>query len=80
LGALDKSLSPARLVPRAEKWNFAEIVYQYAEEMLARMVDLARNAESEVVRLAAQDKILDAAFSESSADKIAGDLRSAGVK
>jgi hypothetical protein len=30
--------------------------------MLERMVDLARNAESEQVRLAAQDKILDRAL------------------
>jgi hypothetical protein len=58
-GAHDVTLSPARIVSPGQKWAFAEKAVQYAEEMLQRMVDLARNAESEAVRLAAQDKILD---------------------
>jgi hypothetical protein len=55
-------LSAARLVPVKQKWAYAEQALKYAEEMLDRMVDLARNAESEAVRLAAQDKILDRAL------------------
>jgi hypothetical protein len=44
------------------KWAYAEKALAYADEMLKRMVDLARNAESEAVRLAAMDKILDRAL------------------
>jgi ppGpp synthetase/RelA/SpoT-type nucleotidyltranferase len=44
------------------KWAYAEHALQYAHEMLDRMVDLARNAQSEQVRLMAQDKILDRAM------------------
>ncbi len=44
------------------KWQYAEKALQYAEEMLERMVHLARNAESEAVRLAAQNSILDRAL------------------
>jgi hypothetical protein len=46
----------------ARKWSLAERAFEYAEEMLERMVNLARHAESEAVRLAAQDKILDRVF------------------
>jgi len=49
------------------KWEFAKYALQYAEEMLNRMVDLARNAESEAVRLAAADKILDRALGKAPA-------------
>jgi hypothetical protein len=61
-GATDVTLSPARLISPGQKWAYAERALQYAQEMLDRMVDLARNAESEAVRLAAMDKILDRAL------------------
>jgi hypothetical protein len=35
------------------KWSLAERAFEYAEEMLERMVNLARHAESEAVRLRA---------------------------
>jgi len=61
-GAHDVTLSPARIVSVGQKWRYAERALQYAYEMLDRMVYLARHAESEAVRLAAQDKILDRAM------------------
>ena len=45
-----------------EKHRGALSELRVAQEMLNRLVDLARNAESEQVRLAAQDKILDRAY------------------
>jgi hypothetical protein len=56
------TMSPARFLPPSQKWAYAEHALQYAHEMLDRMVDLARNAQSEQVRLLAQDKILDRAM------------------
>jgi hypothetical protein len=44
------------------KWSLAERALEYAEEALLGMVKLMRSAESEAVRLAAQDKILDRVF------------------
>ena len=58
-GAEDKQLNPARIVPMAEKWNFAETALSHAYAMLAILVNLAHNAESEAVRMAAADKVLD---------------------
>jgi hypothetical protein len=60
--AHDVVLSPSRIVSVGQKWKFAEKFLQYAEEMLDRMVDLARNAQSEAVRLAAQNSIIDRAL------------------
>jgi hypothetical protein len=61
-GTTDVTLSPARIVSPGQKWRYAEKALVYAEAMLERMVQLARTAESEAVRLAAQDKILDRAL------------------
>jgi hypothetical protein len=44
------------------KWSLAERALEYAEEALLGMVKLMRSAESEAVRLAAQDQILDRVF------------------
>ena len=61
-GAVDKQLNPARIVPMAEKWTFAEQVLRHAQDMITIMVNLAHHAESEAVRLAAADKVLDRAM------------------
>ena len=61
-GATDVQLNPARIVSRAHKWGLAELAVQYAEEAFLGLVHLMRHAQSEVVRLAAMDKILDRTY------------------
>jgi hypothetical protein len=46
----------------ARKWAYAEKALAYADEMLKRLVDLARHAETEAVRHAAMNSILDRAL------------------
>jgi len=60
--AADVALSPARIVSHAQKWKLAEMAVEYAEEAFLGMVHLMRTAQSEMVRLAAMDKILDRTF------------------
>jgi hypothetical protein len=45
-GATDVTINPARIVTPAMKFRFAEKFLEYAEEMLERMVHLARHADS----------------------------------
>jgi hypothetical protein len=56
------AMSPARVVPTAQKWEFAEEAMQYAREALYGLVTLMRSAESETVRHAAMNSILDRAL------------------
>ena len=61
-GALDASLSPARLVPMAAKWDFAEIAYQHAEDMIVILVSIAKDeTQPGSVRVMAADKVMDRA-------------------
>ena len=39
-GAVDKQLNPARIIPMADKWNFAETALSHAERMLEILVNL----------------------------------------
>ena len=61
-GALDKQLNPARIVPMADKWNFAEHALNNAEDMLNILINLAKTAQSEGVRMMAADKVIDRAM------------------
>jgi len=45
-GAVDKQLNPARIIPMADKWNFAETALSHAERMLEILVNLAETAQS----------------------------------
>ena len=45
-----------------QKWQFAEYALQHAYEALDGLIYLMRNAESEAVRLKANDRILDCAL------------------
>ena len=61
-GALDSSISPARLIPRAQKWNFAEIAYAHAEDMITILVSIAKDeTQPGSVRVMAADKVMDRA-------------------
>jgi hypothetical protein len=53
---------PPQRTLSARKWEYAEQALQYAEEMIERLVDLARNGESESARLGAMREILDRAL------------------
>ena len=61
-GAPDKQLNPARVVPMADKWNFAEHALNNAEDMLNILINLAKTAQSEGVRMMAADKVIDRAM------------------
>ena len=61
-GAVDKQLNPARIIPMADKWNFAETALSHAERMLEILVNLAETAQSEGVRMTAADKVIDRAI------------------
>lgn len=61
-GAVDKQLNPARIIPMADKWNFAETALSHAERMLEILVNLAETAQSEGVRMMAADKVIDRAI------------------
>ena len=61
-GAHDVSLSPARIIPMAEKWNFAEIAFAHAESMIAILVSIAKDeTQPGSVRVMAADKVMDRA-------------------
>ena len=61
-GALDRSLSPARIIPTAEKWNFAEYSLAHAYSMIDILVSLAEDVtQPSGVRVMAADKVLDRA-------------------
>ena len=61
-GALDKSLTPARIIPRAEKWNFAEYALASAYGMIDILVSIAEDVtQPSGVRVLAADKVLDRA-------------------
>ncbi len=62
LGQGDITLRPARLIPPAQKWRFAEQALQYAEEAIEGLVTLMRSAENESVRLGAMKEILNRAL------------------
>ena len=66
-GALDKSLSPARIIPRAEKWNFAEYSLAHAYSMIDILVHIAKTGTNEGVRVMAADKVLDRAVGKAPA-------------
>ena len=56
-GAIDKQPNPARIIPMAEKWNFAEQALSHAERMLNILVSLAEDiTQPGGVRLMAADK------------------------
>ena len=61
-GAVDKQLNPARVIPMADKWNFAEHALNNAEDMLNILINLAKTAQSEGVRMMAADKVIDRAM------------------
>jgi len=62
LGALDRSLSPARLIPTPEKWNFAEYSLAHAYSMIDILVSIANDVtQPSGVRVMAADKVLDRA-------------------
>jgi len=61
-GAVDKTLAPSRVVPTAQKWEFAERALQHADTMLNVLVNLALNAKNEAVRMASADKVIDRAM------------------
>ena len=61
-GALDRSLSPARIIPTAEKWNFAESSLAHAYSMVDILVAIANDVKQPGgVRVMAADKVLDRA-------------------
>jgi hypothetical protein len=49
----------------ARKWRYAEKALAYADEMIERLADLARNAEAEAVKLGAMKELLDRALGKS---------------
>jgi hypothetical protein len=51
-GAHDNSLAPARVVPLAQKWEFAELALRHAEDMLNILVNLATQGAPLRLRLA----------------------------
>ena len=56
------TLAPARIIPTAEKWGFAEKALRHAEDMLDVLVHIAKYGESESARVTAADKVLDRAM------------------
>ena len=67
-GALDKSLSPARIIPTAEKWNFAEYSLAHAYSMIDILVSLAEDVKQPGgVRVMAADKVIDRAVGKAPA-------------
>ena len=63
-GALDKSvLTPPRIIPMADKWNFAEKALSHAERTLNILAIIAEDVkESGGVRVMAADKVIDRAM------------------
>ena len=63
-GATDKSvLTPARVIPMDDKWNFAEHALSHAERMLNILVNIAEDiAQPGGVRVMAADKVIDRAM------------------
>ena len=67
-GATDRSISPARIVPMAQKWDFAEIAYQHAEDMITILVSIAKDeTQPGSVRVMAADKVIDRAVGKAPA-------------
>jgi len=50
-GTPDSTLAPARIIPTAEKWGFAEKALRHAEDMLDVLVHIAKYGESESARV-----------------------------
>jgi hypothetical protein len=67
-GVPDATVRPPQRTLSARKWEYAEQALQYAEEMIERLVDLARNGESESARLGAMREILDRALGKAPQD------------
>ncbi len=67
LGVGDATLRPARVVPPAEKWAFAERALAYADRMLQILADVAERGESESARVAAANSLLDRALGKAPA-------------
>ena len=61
-GTPDLTLAPARIIPTAEKWGFAEKALRHAEDMLDVLVHIAKYGESEIARVTAADKVIDRAM------------------
>ena len=61
-GTPDSTLAPARIIPTAEKWGFAEKALRHAEDMLDVLVHIAKYGESETARVSAADKVIDRAM------------------
>jgi hypothetical protein len=60
-------VSPARFLPPSQKWKYAERALQYADEMLDILVAIARDGETDAVRAAAADKVIDRAMGKAPA-------------
>jgi hypothetical protein len=56
-GSGDGTLSAARLIPPAQKCEFAEKALAHAERMLEILVDIAEHGDSEAARVAAAAKL-----------------------
>ena len=61
-GSGDGTLSAARLIQPAQKWEFAKKALAHAERMLEILVHIAEHGESEAARVAAADKVIDRAL------------------
>ena len=61
-GSGDGTLSAARLIPPAQKCEFAEKALAHAERMLEILVDIAEHGDSEAARVAAAGKVIDRAL------------------
>ena len=61
-GTPNSTLAPARIIPTAEKWGFAEKALRHAEDMLDVLVHIAKYGESETARVSAADKVIDRAM------------------
>ena len=66
-GTPDSTLAPARIIPTAEKWGFAEKALRHAEDMLDVLVHIAKYGESETARVSAADKVIDRAMGKAPA-------------
>lgn len=62
-GAVDTTLAPARIIPPAQKWDFAEQALKHAHRMLNILVEIANDeTQSGSTRALAADKVLDRAM------------------
>ncbi len=58
-GATDVTLSAARILSPSQKWEFAEYALQHAYRAIDTLVHIMDHGDSDAVRVAAADKILD---------------------